>query len=115
MESVLAVDNMQTAKKVLTSTDLVLVPKRIEEIAKNIELLEQSKDAPSRQEMSLIRQMLDLANEATTLDQLFEMMNEVPTTHLWHCAGLMVTGNLVDIKQPDEEKWLGKLGAPRRN
>lgn len=115
MESVLSVDNMISAKKIIKNSDIILIPKRIEEIAVGLDALEHLKDAPSKSEMDLIRQMIDLANEATTLTQLFEMLDETPTTHLWHCAGLMVTGNLVDIKQPDEEKWLGKLGAQRRS
>ncbi len=113
MEAVLSVDNMITAKKILPSSDIILIPKKIEEIAANLDALERSPDAPSKAEMDLIRQMIDFANEVTTLGQLFEMLDETPTTQFWHCAGLMVTANLVDIKQPDEEKWLGKLGAHR--
>ncbi|MBX9691470.1 MAG: diguanylate cyclase [Cyanobacteria bacterium] len=114
MDGVLAVDNMNRAKTLIDSPDSILVPTPGRKL--KYDLMLESKEPPTKKELAVIDQMLDLMNEDSSLQAVFDLIDDIPTPILWHCAGLIIQGNLATVKEVNENpRLLGSLIAKSRS
>lgn len=98
MDGMLALDNMNAAKKILPHLNFYALPVKSKELEEKIKALEDSSDPPAPRQWQIIGEILRLSNQDTSLTEVFRLLDNIPTALLWHSAATAVKHELVTLK-----------------
>ena len=103
----LAQDNYRTARKVITSPDIVIkvAPKKV--FATRWDTLKNLENPPTPADYIVMEEITQLADGSSTPAKIFKQLDTIPTHRLWHCCATMLLQELVTVELPQTTTILG--------
>jgi len=104
LDAALAQDQLAFARRLLPSTDVLIIPVEGKDFEDRWQNMLNLPEPPYPEELNLMIALTRLADRQTTLTQMFQAMDQVPTWELWRAAALLVSHELVEVRLPNQGK-----------